>query len=68
MHSSEYRHVERTARLAYLAPDIVRAILDGCQAKPLNACTLARQGSLPLSWVEQRHARVCCGLILPKDL
>ena len=38
----------------YLAPDIVRAIFDGHQPKSLNARTLARLGSLPLSWSEQR--------------
>jgi DNA invertase Pin-like site-specific DNA recombinase len=52
---TQYRHLERTARLAYLAPDIVRAIVDGCQPKSLNARTLARLGSLPLSWSEQRN-------------
>ena len=41
-------------RLAYLAPDIVRAIVDGRQPRSLNARTLARLGSLPLSWSEQR--------------
>ena len=51
---TEYRHLERTARLAYLAPDIVRAIIDGRQPKLLDARTLARLGSLPLSWSEQR--------------
>ena len=54
MGKTQYRHVERTARLAYLAPDIVRAIIDGRQPKSLNARTLARLGSLPLSWSEQR--------------
>ena len=54
MGKNQYRHVERTARLAYLAPDIVRAIVDGRQPKSLNARTLARLGSLPLTWSEQR--------------
>ena len=54
MPKTRYRHVERTARLAYLAPDIVRAIVDGRQPKSLNARTLARLGSIPLSWAEQR--------------
>ena len=54
MGKTQYRHVERTARLAYLAPDIVRAIVDGRQPRSLNARTLARLGSLPLSWSEQR--------------
>ena len=54
MAKTQFRHVERTARLAYLAPDIVRAIMDARQPKSLNARTLARLGSLPLSWSEQR--------------
>ena len=54
MAKTEYRHLERTARLAYLAPDIVRAIMEGRQPRSLNARTLARLGSLPLSWSEQR--------------
>ena len=51
---TQHRHLERTARLAYLAPDIVRAIIDGGQPKKLTARELARLGSLPLSWTEQR--------------
>lgn len=54
MPTTQYRHLERTARLAYLAPDIVRSILDGRQPKTLNARMLVRLGSLPLSWSEQR--------------
>ncbi len=51
---TRHRHLERTARLAYLAPDIVRAIVDGRHPKSLTARDLARLGSLPLSWSEQR--------------
>nr|WP_166180995.1 recombinase family protein [Altererythrobacter segetis] len=54
MRLTQYRHLERTARLAYLAPDIIRAILDGRQPKSLSARMLARLGSLPMSWSEQR--------------
>ena len=54
MQTTQYRHLERTARLAYLAPDIVRAILDGRRPKALSARTLGRLGSLPLIWAEQR--------------
>ena len=54
MQVTQYRHLERTARLAYLAPDIVRAILEGRQPKALNARTLARLGLLPLCWSEQK--------------
>lgn len=52
--TTRYRHLERTARLAYLAPDIIRAVLDGRQPKLLNARKLVRLSSLPLSWSEQR--------------
>lgn len=51
---TQHRHLERTARLAYLAPDIVRAIIDGRHPKVLTARTLARLGSLPMEWAEQR--------------
>jgi site-specific DNA recombinase len=51
---TQHRHLERTARLAYLAPDIVRAIVDGRHPKSLTARDLARLGSLPLSWSEQQ--------------
>lgn len=54
LRTTRYRHLERTARLAYLAPDIVRSILDGHQPKLLNARKLVRLSSLPLSWSEQR--------------
>lgn len=50
---TQLRHIERTARLAYLAPDIVRAILDGRQPRQVTARTLLRIGKLPLSWAEQ---------------
>jgi DNA invertase Pin-like site-specific DNA recombinase len=50
------RHLERTARLSYLAPDIVRSILDGRQATDLAARNLVRMASLPLDWAAQRHA------------
>jgi len=54
MPTTQYRHLERIARLAYLAPDIVRGVMDGRQPRSLNARTLARLGSLPLDWAEQR--------------
>jgi len=54
MPTTQYRHLERIARLAYLAPDIVRAVMEGRQPRSLNARTLARLGSLPLGWAEQR--------------
>ncbi len=47
-------HRRRLVRLAFLAPDIQRAILAGVQPPGL---TLARlmEGDLPLSWARQRQ-------------
>ena len=39
---------------AFLAPDIVEAILDGRQPVELTAARLRRVRDLPISWVEQR--------------
>lgn len=49
------RHLERTAKLSYLAPDIVLAILDGEQPAHLSARRLVRAASLPLDWAAQRQ-------------
>ncbi len=49
-------HLLRIARLAYLAPDIIAAIIDGEQPPRLTARDLAKAASLPLSWAEQRRA------------
>jgi site-specific DNA recombinase len=49
-------HLLRIARLAYLAPDIIAAIIDGQQPPRLTARDLAKAASLPLSWIEQRRA------------
>jgi site-specific DNA recombinase len=43
-------------RLAYLAPDITTAILDGHQPQGLTATQLIERGDLPMSWREQRRA------------
>ena len=48
------RHLERISRLSYLAPDIIRAILDGRQPRDMTARNLSRIHSLPNSWAEQR--------------
>ncbi|MEP6867539.1 MAG: hypothetical protein ABJA20_03405 [Novosphingobium sp.] len=55
MPPAQLRHTVRTARLAYLARDIIRAILDDRQPRQVTAHTLLRLGSLPLSWAEQRQ-------------
>jgi site-specific DNA recombinase len=50
------QHLSRLARLAFLAPDITAAILDGTQPSKLTARQLLRVSELPLSWHEQRRA------------
>ena len=47
-------YLTRLARLAFLAPDIVCAILDGRQPAQLTAARLSRITHLPLDWSEQR--------------
>ena len=46
--------VSRSLPLAFLAPDLVEAILDGTQPVALTAERLKRAGELPLLWDEQR--------------
>ena len=41
-------------RLAFLAPDIVEAILKGTQPPKLNGALLLRSCPLPVAWEEQR--------------
>lgn len=41
-------------RLAFLAPDIIAAIMDGKQPVALTRQRLARIGNLPIDWVAQR--------------
>lgn len=48
-------HLERTARLRYLAPDIVMDILDGSQPAHLSARKLVRAASLLLESAAQRR-------------
>lgn len=48
------RHLQRTARLSYLDPSIIRAILGGTQPKRMLARGLWRMADLPLDWAEQR--------------
>ena len=47
--------IGRILNLAYLAPDIVEAILDGRQPQALTVYGLGRISSLPLDWSEQRR-------------
>jgi site-specific DNA recombinase len=46
--------VGRTIPFAFLAPDIVEAILDGRQPVELTAARLKRVRDLPYSWDDQR--------------
>ena len=48
------KHIARLARLAYLAPDIVTAILAGKQPRALTARQLLRAAEIPLAWADQR--------------
>jgi len=49
------QHQTRLARLSYLAPDIVGAIIDGRQPPELNGRRLLRIADLPLDWNAQRR-------------
>jgi site-specific DNA recombinase len=53
LHRSYFSQV---LRLAYLAPDITTAILEGRQPEDLTVTTLIERAHLPLSWLEQRSA------------
>lgn len=48
------RHQHRLARLSWLAPDIVSAILEGTQPVQLTARHLLRCATVPLEWQQQR--------------
>jgi site-specific DNA recombinase len=50
------RHLQRTARLSYLDPTIIRSIHAGTQPKRMSARDLWRTADLPLEWSEQRAA------------
>jgi DNA invertase Pin-like site-specific DNA recombinase len=49
-------YVTRLVRLAYLAPVIVEAILDGRQPTGLTTTRLMQDTRLPLGWQEQKRA------------
>jgi hypothetical protein len=51
--SQDERYVSRVLDCAFLAPDIVEAILEGRQPSDLTFEQLTR--GLPLSWVDQRR-------------
>jgi hypothetical protein len=49
-------YIARVLHLAFLAPDIAEAVLDGRQPPELTADRLIRMLPLPLTWAEQRIA------------
>jgi len=49
------RHLHRLARISWLAPDIITAILEGRQPLQLTARHLLRCADIPLEWQQQRH-------------
>lgn len=49
------RYFSVLLKLAFLAPDIQAAILDGHQPLQLNRQRLARITSMPISWSAQRE-------------
>jgi site-specific DNA recombinase len=50
------RYVRRLTRLAFLAPEIVEAIVAGNQPPELTAEALAERIDLPLLWIAQEQA------------
>jgi site-specific DNA recombinase len=53
--SATVRHLQRTARLAYLDPKIIAAILEGDPRITIGARPFSRLPSFPLSWEDQRR-------------
>ncbi|HWV12607.1 MAG TPA: recombinase family protein, partial [Sphingobium sp.] len=54
--SSRDRKLERVARLAFLAPDIVNAILEGRHPPALTTRRMMQLPRIPLEWQSQRKA------------
>jgi len=55
-HSSmDASNVTRYLPLAFLAPDIVEAILNGTQPIDMNVEQLKKSGPIPPDWAEQRR-------------
>lgn len=60
--TTERSHLIRLARLRFLAPDIVTAIVHGRQPVELTSRSLLRVAELPLAWTEQRTMLGFCGV------
>ena len=56
--NSDERYVARILKLAFLAPDIAIAILDGRQRPDMTADMASRMPDLPCSWALQRQRLV----------
>ncbi|MBV9843099.1 MAG: hypothetical protein JOY99_16465 [Sphingomonadaceae bacterium] len=56
MEKSKRDHLLRLAKLKFLAPDIVSAIMNGSQPVQLTARSLLRAADLPLCWDARRGA------------
>ena len=54
-HGVDQGDVSRLVPLAFLAPDIVAAILEGRQPVELTAARLKRMTNMPVSWAEQHR-------------
>jgi hypothetical protein len=52
--TTERSHLVRLARLRFLPPDVVTAIVHGRQPVELTSRSLLRAAELPLGWAEQR--------------
>ncbi|KQR83794.1 hypothetical protein ASG07_08480 [Sphingomonas sp. Leaf343] len=52
--TTERSHLVRLARLRFLAPDIVTAIVHGRQPVDLTSRALLRSAEMPLAWADQR--------------
>ena len=48
-------YIRRLLNLAFLAPDIQEAILEGCQPPNISAEYLLRHADVPLGWQDQRQ-------------
>ena len=53
-HFASAGYVMRVIHLAFLAPDIVQAIVKGEQPAELTADRLIKMGPLPVAWADQR--------------
>lgn len=49
------RYIGQLLPLAFLAPEIIAAIIAGAQPVELTADTLIKRIELPADWSEQRH-------------